>query len=63
VTGSDMHTQDPSLPSPFKLAKNTGTVNYRYHLCVNHLDKWVSECDQKNIRITAKSALPFVNKY
>jgi hypothetical protein len=60
---SEKFEHDSSLPEPVGLSKSTSTANYRYHLFTNHLDEWVSRCDKKDINITAKTALPFLNKY
>jgi hypothetical protein len=41
----------------------TGTSNLRKHLFTDHLEQWVSSCDQLKIPITAKAALPEVRKF
>ena len=41
----------------------TGSSNLRNHLITNHLEEWVSSCDDLNIEISACSALPAISKY
>ena len=41
----------------------TGTSNLRKHLYTSHLEQWVSSCQQLNLKITAKAALPVVQEF
>ena len=41
----------------------TGTSNLRKHLFTDHLEQWVTACDQLKIPITAKAALLEVRKF
>ena len=41
----------------------TSTSNLRKHLYNEHLDQWVTSCDNLGIEITTQAALPFVKKF
>jgi hypothetical protein len=56
------HSIDPAYQVS-SFATSTGTSNLRKHLFTDHLEQWVSSCDQLNIPITAKAALPQVHKF
>ena len=40
-----------------------GTSNLRKHLYNDHLEQWVTACDDLEIEITAQAAIPFVKKF
>jgi hypothetical protein len=41
----------------------TGTGSLRKHLSGEHIEEWVTSCDDLGIKITAKGALPAVCKF
>jgi hypothetical protein len=40
-----------------------GTSNLRKHLYNEHLEQWVTSCDDLKIEITAQAAIPAVKKF
>jgi len=57
-----IHESNPDhTVSDFSLA--TSTSNLRKHLYNEHLEQWVTSCDNLGIEITAQAALPFVKKF
>ena len=41
----------------------TSTSNLRKHLYSDHIEEWVTACDDLKIKIIAKAALPAVHKF
>ena len=41
----------------------TSTSNLRKHLYSEHIEEWVTGCDDLKIKITAQAALPAVRKF
>jgi hypothetical protein len=41
----------------------TSTSNLRKHLYSEHVEEWVAACDDLKIKITARAALPVVQKF
>jgi hypothetical protein len=41
----------------------TSTSNLRKHLYSEHIEEWVTGCDDLKIKITAEAALPAVRKF
>ena len=57
-----VHVSNPShRVAGFSLAM--GTSNLQKHLYNEHLEQWVTSCDDLKIEITAQAALPFVKKF
>ena len=44
-------------------SRTTGTSNLRKHLYNDHLEQWVTSCDDLKIEITAKAAIPLVKSF
>jgi hypothetical protein len=57
-----VHESNPSH-TVADFALTTGTSNLRKHLYNEHLEQWVTSCDDLKIEITAQAALPFVKKF
>jgi hypothetical protein len=61
-----MHRHAHGIDPAYRVSSfgtTTGTSNLRKHLFTDHLEQWVSSCDQLKIPITAKAALPEVQKF
>jgi hypothetical protein len=57
-----IHESNPShTVADFSLV--TGTSNLRKHLYNEHLEQWVTSCDDLKIEITAQAAIPAVKKF
>jgi len=57
-----IHKSDPAYAvSAFSLV--TGTTNLRKHLYNEHLEQWVTTCDDLKIEITAQAAIPAVKQF
>jgi len=41
----------------------TSTLNLRKHLYSEHIEEWVTGCDNLKIKITAEAALPAICKF
>lgn len=44
-------------------AVTTGTGSLRKHLSGEHIEEWVTSCDDLGIKITAEGALPAVREF
>jgi hypothetical protein len=56
------HKSNPSYDIA-KFSTTTGTGTLRKHLSGEHIEEWVTGCDDLNIKITAKGALPAVREF
>ena len=58
--------QAHAVDSTYEIAtfsSTTSTSNLRKHLFTDHIEQWVSTCDDLKIPITAVGALPSVRKF